>query len=175
MALHPYCIFNSLPVLRTGFFYQNKKRTSRDRCPYLLERPLTGLLCAPTVLNPHVAAIGPAQLLHALQDKHGVLATDVVRHPPEERPSEPTGYGALLHFASDPFLFVLLSGLVFFAWGEIYSLFPTHVSCELPQPPPRGDHLSGVPAMLVVAGGDITAAHASMCELLHTRKHASEA
>jgi hypothetical protein len=27
----------------------------------------------------------------------------------------------------------------------------THVSCELPQPPPRGDHLSGVPAMLVVA------------------------
>jgi hypothetical protein len=26
-----------------------------------------------------------------------------------------------------------------------------HVACELPQPPPRGDHLSGVPAMLVVA------------------------
>jgi hypothetical protein len=26
-----------------------------------------------------------------------------------------------------------------------------HVSCELPQPPPRGDRLSGVPAMLVVA------------------------
>jgi OFA family oxalate/formate antiporter-like MFS transporter len=26
--------------------------------------------------------------------------------------------------ASDPLLFVLLSGVVFFAWGEIYSLFP---------------------------------------------------
>jgi OFA family oxalate/formate antiporter-like MFS transporter len=38
--------------------------------------------------------------------------------------SEGIGIYALLHFASDPFLFVLLSGLVFFAWGEIYSLFP---------------------------------------------------
>ena len=27
-------------------------------------------------------------------------------------------------FADDPLLFVILSGLVFFAWGEIYSLFP---------------------------------------------------
>jgi MFS transporter, OFA family, oxalate/formate antiporter len=32
-------------------------------------------------------------------------------------------YG-LLSFAHDPLLFVVLSGLVFFAWGEIYSLFP---------------------------------------------------
>src|SRR3954451_12910241 len=31
---------------------------------------------------------------------------------------------ALLTFAHDPLYFVLLSGLVFFAWGEIYSLFP---------------------------------------------------
>jgi OFA family oxalate/formate antiporter-like MFS transporter len=37
---------------------------------------------------------------------------------------EGIGIYALLHFASDPFLFVILSGLVFFAWGEIYSLFP---------------------------------------------------
>lgn len=37
---------------------------------------------------------------------------------------EGIGIYALLHFAGDPFLFVLLSGLVFFAWGEIYSLFP---------------------------------------------------
>jgi OFA family oxalate/formate antiporter-like MFS transporter len=37
---------------------------------------------------------------------------------------EGIGIYALLHFASDPFLFVLLSGVVFFAWGEIYSLFP---------------------------------------------------
>ena len=27
-------------------------------------------------------------------------------------------------FAGNPVLFVILSGLVFFAWGEIYSLFP---------------------------------------------------
>jgi len=32
-------------------------------------------------------------------------------------------YG-LLSFAHDPVLFVILSGLVFFAWGEIYGLFP---------------------------------------------------
>jgi OFA family oxalate/formate antiporter-like MFS transporter len=30
----------------------------------------------------------------------------------------------LLMFAGNPVLFVILSGLVFFAWGEIYSLFP---------------------------------------------------
>ena len=28
------------------------------------------------------------------------------------------------YFADNPVLFVILSGLVFFAWGEIYSLFP---------------------------------------------------
>src|SRR5262249_36712146 len=32
-------------------------------------------------------------------------------------------YG-LLSFAHDPLLFVIVSGLVFFAWGEIYALFP---------------------------------------------------
>jgi MFS transporter, OFA family, oxalate/formate antiporter len=34
------------------------------------------------------------------------------------------GIYALLVFAGTPILFVILSGLVFFAWGEIYSLFP---------------------------------------------------
>ena len=37
---------------------------------------------------------------------------------------EGIGIWALLYFAHDPVLFVILSGLVFFAWGEIYSLFP---------------------------------------------------
>jgi len=37
---------------------------------------------------------------------------------------EGIGIFALLHFAHNPVLFVILSGLVFFAWGEIYSLFP---------------------------------------------------
>jgi MFS transporter, OFA family, oxalate/formate antiporter len=32
-------------------------------------------------------------------------------------------YG-LLSFSHRPLLFVILSGLVFFAWGEIYALFP---------------------------------------------------
>jgi MFS transporter, OFA family, oxalate/formate antiporter len=31
---------------------------------------------------------------------------------------------ALIQFASSPILFVLFSGLVFFAWGEIFALFP---------------------------------------------------
>jgi OFA family oxalate/formate antiporter-like MFS transporter len=37
---------------------------------------------------------------------------------------EGIGIYALLLFAGNPTLFVILSGLVFFAWGEIYSLFP---------------------------------------------------
>jgi len=37
---------------------------------------------------------------------------------------EGIGIYALLLFAQDPLWFVILSGLVFFAWGEIYSLFP---------------------------------------------------
>jgi OFA family oxalate/formate antiporter-like MFS transporter len=38
--------------------------------------------------------------------------------------AEGVGIYALLYYASNPFLFVILSGVVFFAWGEIYSLFP---------------------------------------------------
>jgi OFA family oxalate/formate antiporter-like MFS transporter len=37
---------------------------------------------------------------------------------------EGIGIYALLMLARDPVSFVILSGLVFFAWGEIYSLFP---------------------------------------------------
>jgi OFA family oxalate/formate antiporter-like MFS transporter len=37
---------------------------------------------------------------------------------------EGAGIYALLLFAGHPVRFVILSGLVFFAWGEIYSLFP---------------------------------------------------
>jgi OFA family oxalate/formate antiporter-like MFS transporter len=37
---------------------------------------------------------------------------------------EGVGIYTLLYFANNPVLFVILSGLVFFAWGEIYSLFP---------------------------------------------------
>jgi MFS transporter, OFA family, oxalate/formate antiporter len=37
---------------------------------------------------------------------------------------EGVGIYALYVFASNPIAFVVLSGLVFFAWGEIYSLFP---------------------------------------------------
>ena len=37
---------------------------------------------------------------------------------------EGIGIFMLYKFGSDPFWFVILSGLVFFAWGEIYSLFP---------------------------------------------------
>jgi OFA family oxalate/formate antiporter-like MFS transporter len=38
---------------------------------------------------------------------------------------EGLGIFALYEFGSNPFWFVILSGLVFFAWGEIYSLFPS--------------------------------------------------
>jgi OFA family oxalate/formate antiporter-like MFS transporter len=38
--------------------------------------------------------------------------------------AEGIGIYVLLLYASHPFAFVILSGIVFFAWGEIYSLFP---------------------------------------------------
>jgi len=38
--------------------------------------------------------------------------------------AEGVGIYALFNFADNPVLFVILSGVVFFAWGEIYSLFP---------------------------------------------------
>ena len=38
---------------------------------------------------------------------------------------EAIGIFALYRYGQDPVHFVLLSGLVFFAWGEIYSLFPS--------------------------------------------------
>src|SRR2546421_9221507 len=38
---------------------------------------------------------------------------------------EGIGIFALYKLGADPFWFVVLSGLVFFAWGEIYSLFPS--------------------------------------------------
>jgi MFS transporter, OFA family, oxalate/formate antiporter len=41
---------------------------------------------------------------------------------------EGVGIIALANFGTDPVAFVLLSGLVFFAWGEIYSLFPATVT-----------------------------------------------
>src|SRR5438477_9363394 len=41
---------------------------------------------------------------------------------------EGLGIIALANLGTDPVMFVLLSGLVFFAWGEIYSLFPATVT-----------------------------------------------
>jgi OFA family oxalate/formate antiporter-like MFS transporter len=41
---------------------------------------------------------------------------------------EGVGIYYLYLWGHDPFWFVLLSGLVFFAWGEIYSLFPSTVT-----------------------------------------------
>ena len=38
---------------------------------------------------------------------------------------EAVGILALYNFGSNPVLFVIMTGLVFFAWGEIYSLFPS--------------------------------------------------
>jgi OFA family oxalate/formate antiporter-like MFS transporter len=38
---------------------------------------------------------------------------------------ESVGILALYQFGSNPVAFVILTGLVFFAWGEIYSLFPS--------------------------------------------------
>ncbi|HZW73039.1 MAG TPA: oxalate/formate MFS antiporter [Caldimonas sp.] len=40
---------------------------------------------------------------------------------------EGVGIWALSQFGHDPFWFVILTGIVFFGWGEIYSLFPSTV------------------------------------------------
>jgi OFA family oxalate/formate antiporter-like MFS transporter len=39
--------------------------------------------------------------------------------------AEAIGILALYKFGSNPIAFVVLTGMVFFAWGEIYSLFPS--------------------------------------------------
>jgi MFS transporter, OFA family, oxalate/formate antiporter len=39
--------------------------------------------------------------------------------------AEAIGIFLLSRYAHDPVMFVILSGMVFFAWGEIYSLFPS--------------------------------------------------
>ena len=44
---------------------------------------------------------------------------------------EGLGIYALLYFADNPVLFVILSGMVFFAWGEIYSLFSSDLHRHL--------------------------------------------
>jgi OFA family oxalate/formate antiporter-like MFS transporter len=41
---------------------------------------------------------------------------------------EALGIFTLAHLGTNPAAFVILSGLVFFAWGEIYSLFPATVT-----------------------------------------------
>jgi OFA family oxalate/formate antiporter-like MFS transporter len=41
---------------------------------------------------------------------------------------EGVGIFALAKLGSNPVSFVILSGLVFFAWGEIYSLFPATIT-----------------------------------------------
>jgi OFA family oxalate/formate antiporter-like MFS transporter len=41
---------------------------------------------------------------------------------------EGVGIFALAKLGTDPVLFVILSGMVFFAWGEIYSLFPSTIT-----------------------------------------------
>jgi MFS transporter, OFA family, oxalate/formate antiporter len=54
---------------------------------------------------------------------------------------EGIGIYYLYLWGSDPFWFVLLSGLVFFAWGEIYSLFPATATDTLApslRPPMQG-------------------------------------
>jgi OFA family oxalate/formate antiporter-like MFS transporter len=38
---------------------------------------------------------------------------------------EAVGIMALYEYGADPIMFMILSGVVFFAWGEIYSLFPS--------------------------------------------------
>jgi OFA family oxalate/formate antiporter-like MFS transporter len=38
---------------------------------------------------------------------------------------EAAAIGLLLYYRSNPYAFVLLSGVVFFGWGEIFSLFPS--------------------------------------------------
>jgi OFA family oxalate/formate antiporter-like MFS transporter len=38
---------------------------------------------------------------------------------------EAVGIMALYEYGNDPIMFMILSGVVFFAWGEIYSLFPS--------------------------------------------------
>jgi OFA family oxalate/formate antiporter-like MFS transporter len=55
-----------------------------------------------------------------VSDKIGREATMLIAFA-----TEAVGILALYKFGADPVAFVILTGVVFFAWGEIYSLFPS--------------------------------------------------
>ncbi|HTH94662.1 MAG TPA: oxalate/formate MFS antiporter [Rhodocyclaceae bacterium] len=77
---------------------------------------------------------------------------------------EGLGILALLHFGRDPVLFVVLTGLVFFAWGEIFSLFPSLCTDTFGAKNAAGNAgmlytAKGTAALLVPIGAWIVASH----------------
>ena len=71
----------------------------------------------------------PIDRSRAQRHLSAVLRLGVGPHRPREHdvhclPLEGLGIYALLLLAGNPVWFVILSGVVFFAWGEIFSLFP---------------------------------------------------
>ena len=91
---------------------------------------------------------------------------------------EAVGIWALSPFGHDPVLFVMLSGLVFFAWGEIYSLFPVDLHRRLRRKFATTNAgllytAKGTASLLVPLGSVLTAAtgswHAVFCRRGHER------
>jgi OFA family oxalate/formate antiporter-like MFS transporter len=79
---------------------------------------------------------------------------------------EGVGIFALMQFGTTPVLFVILSGLVFFAWGEIYSIFPATTRDHFGQKYATTNYgmlytAKGTAALLVPLASVITAATGS--------------
>src|SRR5262249_35460430 len=79
-------------VVATG---QNDLRAERDQLRPVLTRTL-GIAGAPALADPHVAAVGPAQLLQALQEgREASLAFRTVRARAHEHADPPHALGLL--------------------------------------------------------------------------------
>ena len=86
---------------------------------------------------------------------------------------EGLGITALATFAANPWAFVLLSGVVFLAWGEVYSLFSTTAGDAFGTKSIGSIYgvlycSKGVAALLVPIGNIITEATGTWTTILYT-------
>jgi OFA family oxalate/formate antiporter-like MFS transporter len=69
----------------------------------------------------------------------------------------------LIRFCHDPILFVLMSGLAFFGWGAVFSLFPA-VSCDM-----FGSRFASTNYSLLYTAKGAASLLVVLCDLLRTR------
>ena len=116
MAMPLFMVIAEVLYLRTGkaVYYELARRWAKGTAILFAVGAVSG-----TVLSFELGLLWPTFMRHA-----GPLIGMPFSLEGFAFFLEGIGIFALLYFGTNPVLFVILSGLVFFAWGEIYSLFP---------------------------------------------------